>query len=246
MDPHSKDFGFRKLLIPDFAAGAALLVLLCWLTALPWLTTFLALVIFSGICLPVQFGWRRIWPGRDFGWANRVTLLRAVFVAFLAALVPFPQLLSGFVWLYAVLSLLVLVLDGVDGGIARATRSTTAFGARFDMELDAFFILVLCGAVLALDKAGYWVLALGLMRYGFLLAGAIWPRLTRALPGSMRRKTVCVWQAATLLVALLPFVSRGFASWALALALVLLIYSFAADTAWLLRHRQSRTESATN
>jgi phosphatidylglycerophosphate synthase len=35
------------------------------------------------------------------------------------------------------LSTAVLMLDGVDGRVARRTGSQTGFGARFDMELDA-------------------------------------------------------------------------------------------------------------
>ena len=42
-----------------------------------------------------------------------------------------------------VLSTLALVLDVVDGWVARRTRTSTAFGARFDGEVDAFLILVL-------------------------------------------------------------------------------------------------------
>ena len=41
------------------------------------------------------------------------------------------------------LSAVALALDGVDGQVARRTHTESAFGARFDMEVDAFLILVL-------------------------------------------------------------------------------------------------------
>ena len=41
------------------------------------------------------------------------------------------------------LSAVALALDGVDGWWARRTGTCSAFGARFDMEVDAFLILVL-------------------------------------------------------------------------------------------------------
>ncbi|WP_150913151.1 CDP-alcohol phosphatidyltransferase family protein [Marinobacter halotolerans] len=179
------------------------------------------------------------WPRRrDFGWANRVTLARGVLVLALVSLAPFlGQLPSGaagnYLWLYVSLSIIALLLDGVDGWTARATGTQTAFGARFDMELDALFILGLCVAILALDKAGAWVLALGLMRYGFVVAGLIWPFINRPLPDSFRRKTVCVWQLVTLMVALVPVTPDALAYWSLMLALALLCYSFGTDLRWL-------------
>ena len=47
-----------------------------------------------------------------------------------------------------------LVLDAVDGWIARRTRTVTALGARFDGEVDAFLILAL--SVLVARSLGAW------------------------------------------------------------------------------------------
>ncbi|MBS3804757.1 MAG: CDP-alcohol phosphatidyltransferase family protein [Oleiphilaceae bacterium] len=228
--------------LPDLLAGALALLMLCGLTAtavdLPLTAITVAMTVYIAIGSIAYTGWRRSHePAGAFGWANRVTLLRALLTCWLAALLPYPELMATLIWPYVIISLVNLILDGVDGGIARITRSTSAFGARFDMELDAFFLLVLCGALLSLDKTGAWVLALGLLRYGFLMASAIWPWLQRPLPDSFRRKTVCVWQGATLLIALAPFTGSAFASLILAVAVSLLIYSFGADTWWLFRQR---------
>lgn len=179
-------------------------------------------------------------PRRGFGWANRVTLLRSLPVVLIASLVPFPEAITDHAWGLAWLSLGTLILDGVDGKVARATGSSSTFGSRFDMELDSFFTLSLCLVLISAGKAGTWVLALGLIRYGFVLAGHFRPWLQNPLPDSFRRKTVCVWQVATLLVCLLPLVSFELASAALALALALLLYSFAVDIVWLLRQQPVR------
>lgn len=186
--------------------------------------------IFTGLCVYC------FWPrGDDFGWANRVTLGRGMLVIALVSLAPFLGSSSGgnSLWLYVSLCLVALILDGVDGKIARLTGTETRFGARFDMELDALFILGLCLAVFALDRAGLWVLALGLMRYGFIVAGTIWPWINGTLPDSFRRKTVCVWQLVTLMLALLPVTPDALAFWSLVLALALLCYSFTTDIRWL-------------
>src|SRR5919199_1802310 len=68
------------------------------------------------------------------------------------------------------------LLDCVDGQVARRTRTTSALGARFDMEVDAFLLLVL--SVVVARAAGPWVLAIGLMRYAYVAGGALLPWLT--------------------------------------------------------------------
>jgi len=89
----------------------------------------------------------------------------------------------------------------------------------------------------ALGKAGPWVLALGLIRYAFVVASHFLDWLNAPLPESFRRKTVCVWQIVTLLVAVLPPVNALFASITLATALALLVWSFFLDIHWLYQRR---------
>ncbi|MFO8045060.1 MAG: CDP-alcohol phosphatidyltransferase family protein [Halomonas sp.] len=171
------------------------------------------------------------------GAANRVTLARGVLVALITGTLADPALLAAYgAWLFA-LALIALALDGVDGWVARRTASTSTLGARFDMELDAFFILVLCLALLRLDRVGPWVLAIGAMRYAFVAAGCRWPWLANDLPESFRRKVVCVWQVVALMLALLPATPDTLASWLAATALAGLAGSFAVDIRWLYRHR---------
>lgn len=171
----------------------------------------------------------------DFGVANSVTLLRAVLVAALSGWILHPELAAAAGWWPAAIALLVLVLDGADGWLARHNGSASEFGARFDMELDAFLILVLALLALELGQAGSWVLLLGLMRYAFVLLGRWYPPLRAPLPPSRRRKTVCVLQISALLVAIAPPVPPALASALLALALAALSASFWTDLQWLLR-----------
>jgi phosphatidylglycerophosphate synthase len=223
----------------ELAAGAVVLVLMLGALhgALAWPlgAAGLALAVYAAMAGLV---WR-YWPDahRGLGPANRVTLLRGTLVAILAgALAGFP-VLAGQAGRLAPLALGAVGLDGVVGWAARRWRCASAFGARFDMELDAFLILVLCGLLLAQGKAGAWVLAIGAMRYVFVAAMAAWPWLEAPLPERWRRKAVCVWQVASLLLCLLPQVGASLAGGLLGLALVLLGWSFAVDVRWLYRHR---------
>jgi phosphatidylglycerophosphate synthase len=177
------------------------------------------------------------------GAANRVTLTRATLVGGVTALVAqqIADELAGTAVAPArtavllVLASVALVLDLVDGWVARRTGTASELGARFDMELDALLILVL--SVLACRTLGYWVLLLGLMRYAFVLAGLLRPYLTAPLPPSRARKVVAAVQGVVLVVAVAPFVPRSLATAAVAVALATLVWSFGRDALWLVRHR---------
>lgn len=192
------------------------------------------------VAVYLVMAWRvhRSWPDRrGFGWANRVTLARAALVALLIGALTTPSLLSSHATLMAGLAFAVIGLDGLDGWIARVSNGATAFGARFDMEVDALLILVLSIAVVMAGQGGWWVLAIGAMRYVFVAAGALLPWLKRELPESTARKAVCVAQGLVLAGVLLPWVAPPITEVLLAAALVALVASFARDVRWLARAR---------
>ena len=170
----------------------------------------------------------------SFGAANGVTLARGAMTLLLAAVIGVRSS-AALGWTVVAVAAIAVVLDGVDGRLARSRNEANAFGARFDMEVDALLILVLAALVWHLDKAGAWILAAGLLRYAFVLAsfGLSWMR--RDLPPSRRRQTVCVLQIVSLIGALVPSVSPPLSA-AVALAgLVLLVWSFGVDVMWLAR-----------
>ncbi len=183
-------------------------------------------------------------PHARFGAANRVTLARLALVALLAALAGEPLADAAAVaWAAIVVATVAALLDAVDGPLARSGGLASDFGARFDMETDALLVLVLCLLVVHFDKAGAWIMAAGLMRYAFVLAARRWPWMARPLPPSQRRKAVCVGQITSLIVCLGPIIDIAWSQAIAAASLAALSGSFAADIAWLIRHRQSRLES---
>lgn len=177
-----------------------------------------------------------------FGIANQVTLLRAGLVCLAggALLAGGPSSISG--WSLAAVVAAALSLDAVDGWLARHLRLASGFGARFDLEIDALLILVLALLVWQTGRVGPWVLAIGLMRYVFVLASWCFPTLRRPLPPSRRRQAVCVQQGVTLLLCLLPPVGSLLANVSAGLALLALLASFAADIIYLIRVSGTPTE----
>jgi phosphatidylglycerophosphate synthase len=170
------------------------------------------------------------------GPANVVTTIRAALVASAAGLIgepPTPALAHA----AAALAAAVMLLDGVDGWLARRSRMTSDFGARFDMEVDAFLILILAVLAWTLGKAGAWIILAGAMRYLFVAAGRVWRWFSAPLPPSMRRKAICVLQIVGLAAVVSPILSGSASLIVGILTLATLTWSFAVDALWLRRQR---------
>lgn len=191
-----------------------------------WLVGALAGLVLVGL---VGRGLDR--TGRLLGPADRITLTRAVLVCVVAALVAdsFAGSFAGRVPVLVALATVALVLDAVDGQVARRTGTVSTFGARFDLETDAFLILVLSAYVAPL--LGWWVLAIGLLRYLFVAAGRLLPWLRGTAPPRPWCKVVAAVQGIVLTIAAAGVLPAPVARAALLVALLLLVESFGRE-AW--------------
>jgi phosphatidylglycerophosphate synthase len=169
--------------------------------------------------------------------ADRVTLLRAVLVA-LCAVLAVPALVTG---ARPGLPLLLVgaaafLMDALDGPVARRTGTASAAGARLDTSTDAALVLVLSCATAV--TVGAWTLCIGALYYLFVAAGRIWPHLRSPLPARAGSKAIGALQPFALLLALAPGVPAFIGVAAPALALPLLVFSFARDAVELKRRRR--------
>ncbi len=132
-------------------------------------------------------------PAGKFGGPNALTTLRlalAVSVG-LWARVSHVEL--------AVLVLAIFALDGLDGAWARRSGLTGAFGAHFDMEVDATFVMVVELALWQRGLFGAWILTTGLLRYVYVACLA----LVRPRGGEMPRTRLGRYAFAVLVLGLL-------------------------------------------
>ena len=126
--------------------------------------------------------------------------------------------------LFALL-LACLVLDGLDGMVARWRQSCTAFGAQLDMEVDALSIVVMANYWVVNQDFPPWVLLLGAWRYGFVLWRAVVARQRAQVESRYRwGRYVFLLVYVSLLAGF--YVSPGVAALLLAAALVALSASF--------------------
>src|SRR5262249_40996196 len=131
--------------------------------------------------------------------ADWITLTRALLIAGVASLVAESFVRPVSTTALVILFVLALILDGVDGQVARRSGTATALGARFDGEVDAFLILLL--SIVVSREYGSWVLLIGAARYALLLAGWLIPWLAAPLPPRYWRKVVAAVQGGVLTVA---------------------------------------------
>ena len=165
--------------------------------------------------------------------ADWVTLTRAVLIAGVAGLVADSFSRHVSITALVTIATVALVLDAVDGQVARRTGTATPLGARIDGEVDAFLILLLSIAVS--QRYGSWVLVIGAARYALLLAGWLIPWLAAPLPPRYWRKVVAAVQGIVLTVAASGLLDRVAGMIAVAVALLLLAESFGRDVVWLYR-----------
>jgi phosphatidylglycerophosphate synthase len=176
-------------------------------------------------------------PTGLIGPASWVTLARAILAVGVAALALESFTHDTPVALLVSLAAVALVLDAIDGWVARRTGTETALGARFDGEVDAFLILAL--SVYVAPTCGAWVLLIGAARYVFLAGEWLLPWMRAPLPRRRWRRAVAATQGIVLTVAAAEVLPRSLMQALLAVALVLLTASMVECVVWLWRRRGS-------
>lgn len=225
-------FALAALVCAPAIAGLALAI------DAPMGTLPIALAAFLGGCAVALRGLAASYPHRALGACNAVTLARMALAATLLAAALAPEVMAQHRLAVVALACSALALDGVDGWLARRAGLASAFGARFDMEVDAALATVL--ALIAL-RAGpaegalavASLLVLGGTRYAFVAAARLLPWLAAPLPERRSRKVVCVVQIAALIALLLPALGAAAATAIAATAAGLLLWSFGRDVRWL-------------
>jgi phosphatidylglycerophosphate synthase len=173
------------------------------------------------------------------GAPNAVTLTRAALAAGVAALVVQSWTDDVPRTLVVGLTCVALATDLVDGRLARTRDQVTRFGAAFDMETDAFLILVL--SVYVVPLVGPAALLIGLARYLFVLAGVARPWLAAPTPPRRWAKVVAAVQGVVLTVVAADVLPRPVALAVTLAALALLAESFGHQVVTLRRSRHEHS-----
>ena len=134
-----------------------------------WFTQWGIVLVLTSIVSFLYFlssEWPALWKIHRYGGsANWITLMRLLWLLLLFSIsggLSYGQI--------AFLLLILVLLDGADGFIARWFHHKTSFGADFDMETDSLFVCFASVLLFEKDLAGSWILLVGFMRYIFVVS----------------------------------------------------------------------------
>lgn len=151
---------------------------------------------------------RELGPSRALGIANVITLCRGgLFASVAGFLVVSPR--SPVLWWPALCYGVGVLLDWLDGTIARTVGRTTELGAKLDLAFDTLGFVVAPLVAVAWGRLPIWYLSLSAARYVFK-AGVAWRqrhgRPVYDLPASRLRRPLAGLQMVFLTFALTPLV----------------------------------------
>ncbi len=147
----------------------------------------------------------RLYP--QLGYGNWTTLIRGWFMAAAGGFVGSPWPTGWLGWLPAALYMFAVLLDGVDGYLARITNHTTKLGETLDISLDAWgaFLVIMLGVWYG--QLPIWYLPLG-FSHELFMAGQRWlkrrGRPVYDLTPSMERRAAAAAQMGFLSLVLWP------------------------------------------
>ena len=157
-----------------------------------------------------------------WNWANGVSVLRWGGIVFLA--LAAPRLQGGFFFGGGIL---LMLLDGLDGRLARRQGTATELGEYLDKEIDSLFLLVVCLSLVAEGLVGPWIIIIGLSRYLFVVALFFFKPVRPKESRSLRARFI---YSGTLLILLSLFLPFPFSrSWTALGCAAIILFSFLRD-----------------
>ncbi|GAB4332976.1 MAG: hypothetical protein Kow0037_11000 [Calditrichia bacterium] len=171
-------------------------------------------------------------PASHFGTGNSITAVRLAGVWLLCYLGANLPPLAVFA-----IAATVLLLDGVDGLVARKRHEISDFGEFWDKETDAFLMLVLSARIYLQGLGPAWLLVMGLMRYIFGIYVFLLKPPAKTERRSRRGRWIYVFSVAILLSYFLPL--PAWRDLPAGIAVLALLYSFGRDMLWMLRQKFS-------
>ncbi len=146
----------------------------------------------------------------NLGAGNIASLFRGALIAALFGFLflPFPE--GKLAWLPGLLYTAAVLVDFLDGALARLTNHATRLGEILDMNFDGLGMLAATAIIVHYGKVPFWYLGVGLARYLFLFG--IWMRVHLGkdifpMPPSVRRRGMAAVQMGFVAVMLWPLFS---------------------------------------
>ncbi len=166
------------------------------------------------------------------GYRRRADLVTAARVLLCPVLFAAHALDPHAAWWKVAIGISILLLDGVDGRVARRDGATGT-GAVFDMESDAFYVVTMCAIAHVHLGVTPFVFIIGAMRPIYVCVwatiGLLFATVSPNRPGTLRGRLIHVGLVVALLVDLGPGIPLGVRNAVAVVAIGLILYSYAVD-----------------
>jgi len=181
------------------------------------LNSYLPIFIFFSICFMLLLLSSSEKPFRFL--ANWITLSRfmTVFILGFSFYSKNSTLLFG-------LGGVIVFLDVIDGWVARRFNHKTSFGAVFDAEVDALFVLVCSIGFYMFYNLPIWILFMGFVRYIYDVFGFF--LIKNKHKTSERRSIYAILAGIVFIGILISFILEEYRITVLAISNIVLLYSF--------------------
>ena len=212
-----KALGFQSLL---FAVSGSLFLFALYREAVSWWpgatpARWLLFALFSHAYFTVVL-FRNLAANRrkhetailpSIGWANALTLLRAVLMSAVVGFLFSPRPAAGAAWMPGLLYVAASLPDYIDGIVARKTNHATELGEILDMNVDSVGVFTATFLAFQYGVIPWWYVPIGLARYIFVGAIRIREKAGRpvhALAYSHRRRGFAALKMGFMFVMLFP------------------------------------------
>ncbi len=125
-----------------------------------------------------------------------------------------------------------IILDAIDGFLARFLNQVSKFGEKFDLEIDTFLLFLLCLSLYKNIDIGLYVFLIPLYRYAFFILQFRFKWLQHSLPESFRRKLICSTVTILLIFCHLSFLNKYIIITTIISSILLITFSFLKDIIW--------------
>lgn len=142
----------------------------------------------------------------EIGWANLITIFRGGCIAIMSG-----YLFANYTIYVSIVYIFIIVLDLVDGYVARKTNTCSHFGMMIDIECDAMGMLIAIILLLHYEILPTCYILVGLLRYLFVIHTYLWKKRNKQiyeLPPSNYRRFIAGLHMIFIAIALLPYFSQ--------------------------------------
>lgn len=242
----------KQNIINYISFGYIYLVLISFIVFQDLLTFYILLqnTLFFLIISLIIFYFHIKYSQKSFTYASIITYSRTIINILLLSIIiniesfNIVNYRNNYTNVLAFIFFISLILDAIDGFLARFLNQVSDFGKKFDLEIDTFLLFLLTLSLYKNFNVDLYVFLIPLFRYVFFILQFRFEWLNSSLPESFRRKFICSGVSILLICCHLSDLNKSLIMAAIISSILLITFSFLKDIIWLyMNNREFKNES---